>query len=237
LSAATFDEEYQAQRRLSQRRNRPRHAIYGVTAGGEALATSVVSAMEGIVTKPIQGAETEGAIGFFKGIGKGFIGALTKPAVGVFDLASNVSEGIRNTTTVFDKPERDRVRPPRHVPSDGVLVPFSSREALGQYWMKDLEQGAYRNECYVAHIGGDNVVLLTTTRVLSFWSKRLRLEWDLPLTMVQGVTTEDNGIRFSHKSGKDQDKFVLIPDKNAQAWFFAQIASVVKAFNNRRRMD
>lgn len=54
--------------------------------------------------------------------------ALTKPAVGVFDLASNVSEGslvhclhsfviadasvgIRNTTTVFDKPERDRVRP------------------------------------------------------------------------------------------------------------------------------
>jgi vacuolar protein sorting-associated protein 13A/C len=240
LSAATFDEEYQAQRRLSQRRNRPRHAIYGVTAGSEALATSVVSAMEGIVTKPIQGAETEGAIGFFKGIGKGLVGALTKPAVGVFDLASNVSEGIRNTTTVFDKPERDRVRPPRHVPVDGVLVPFSSREALGQYWMKDLEQGAYRNEYYVAHIdraGSDSVVLLTSARVLSFWSKKLRLEWDLPLTMVQGVTTEDNGIRFSHKSGKDHDKFVLIPDKNSQVWFFGQIASVVKAFNNKRRMD
>lgn len=122
--------------------------------------------------------------------------------------------------------------------------------------MRDLEQGAYRNECYVAHIGecstepmlyslniwtdyagGDNVVLLTSARVLSFWSKKLRLEWDLPLTMVQGVTTEDNGIRFSHKSGKDHDKFVLIPDKNAQAWFFGQIASVVKAFNNKRRMD
>ncbi|KAF8846387.1 vacuolar protein sorting-associated protein 13 [Paxillus ammoniavirescens] len=240
LSAATFDSEYQAQRRMSQRRNRPRHAIYGVTAGGEAFASSVVSAMEGIVTKPIQGAETEGAIGFFKGVGKGLVGALTKPAVGVFDLASNVSEGIRNTTTVFDKPERDRVRPPRHVPPDGVLVPFSSREALGQYWMRDLEQGTYRKECYVAHIGlpgGDNVVLLTSTRVLSFWSKKLRLEWDLPLTMVQGVTTEDNGIRFSHKSGKDHDKFVLIPDKKSQVWFFGQIASVVKAFNNRRRMD
>ncbi|KAF9229286.1 vacuolar protein sorting-associated protein 13 [Gyrodon lividus] len=240
LSAATFDSEYQAQRRMSQRRNRPRHAIYGVTAGGEAFASSVVSAMEGILTKPIQGAETEGAVGFFKGVGKGLVGALTKPAVGVFDLASNVSEGIRNTTTVFDKPERDRVRPPRHVPPDGVLVPFSSREALGQYWMRDLEQGAYRKECYVAHIdlpGGDNVVLLTSSRVLSFWSKKLRLEWDLPLTMVQGITTEDNGIRFSHKLGKDHDKFVLIPDKNAQVWLFEQIASVVKAFNNRRRID
>ena len=30
--------------------------------------------------------------------------------VGVFDLASNVSEGVRNTTTVFDNPARDRVR-------------------------------------------------------------------------------------------------------------------------------
>lgn len=52
--------------------------------------------------------------------------AVTKPVVGVFDLASNVSEGsvlssthvyhdiliagIRNTTTVFDNPERDRTR-------------------------------------------------------------------------------------------------------------------------------
>lgn len=240
LSAATFDSEYQAQRRMSQRRNRPRHAIYGVAAGGEAFASSVVSAMEGIVTKPIQGAETEGALGFFKGVGKGLVGVVTKPAVGVFDLASNVSEGIRNTTTVFDKPERDRVRLPRHVPSDGILVPFSAREALGQYWMKDLDNGAYRKDAYVAHIdspGSDNVILLTSTRVLSFWSKKLRLDWDLPLAMVQGIAVEDTGIRFTHKSGKDHDKFVFIPDKTSQAWFFGQIASVVKAFNNRRRMD
>ncbi|KAG1757583.1 vacuolar protein sorting-associated protein 13 [Suillus lakei] len=239
LSAATFDSEYQAQRRMSQRRNRPRHAIYGVAAGGEAFASSVVSAMEGIVTKPIQGAETEGALGFFKGVGKGLVGVVTKPAVGVFDLASNLSEGIRNTTTVFDKPERDRVRLPRHVPSDGIL-PFSAREALGQYWMKDLDNGAYRKEAYVAHIdspGSDNVILLTSTRVLSFWSKKLRLDWDLPLAMVQGIAVEDTGIRFTHKSGKDHDKFVFIPDKTSQAWFFGQIASVVKAFNNRRRMD
>lgn len=51
---------------------------------------------------------------------------VTKPVVGVFDLASNLGEGeyhrwcrfaaymedegIRNTTTVFDAPHRDRVR-------------------------------------------------------------------------------------------------------------------------------
>lgn len=240
LSAATFDSEYQAQRRVSQRRNRPRHVIYGVTAGGEAFANSVFSAVEGIVTKPIQGAETEGAVGFFKGIGKGLVGAVTKPAVGVFDLAANLSEGIRNTTTVFDRPQLDRVRLPRHIPPDGVMVPYSHREALGQYWMRDLENGTYRSESYIAHIdlpGGDIIVLLTTSRVLSFTSRRLRLDWDLPFSDIQGVAVEDNGVRFSHKSGRIYDRFVLIPDQDTLAWFFGQISSVVKAFNARRRMD
>ncbi|KAH9849745.1 vacuolar protein sorting-associated protein 13 [Lenzites betulinus] len=240
LSATTMDSEYQLRRRMNQRRNRPRHAIYGVAAGAEALATSVVSGVEGVLLKPIEGAESEGAKGFFKGVGKGLIGVVTKPVIGVFDLAANVTEGIRNTTTVFDNPARDRVRLPRLVPADGVLVPYSEREALGQYWMKDLEQGRFRNATYVAHInlpGGDNVVLLTTTTVLSFWSNKLRLEWELPFTQVQGVTIEDTGIKFAHKAGKEHDKFVFIPDKSSQTWFFGQIASVVKAFNARRRMD
>ena len=85
--------------------------------------------------------------------------------------------------------------------------------------------------------GSDNVVLLTTSRVLSFWSNKLRLDWDLPFALVQGVTIEDTGVRFAHKSGKDHDKFVFIPDKNSQSWFFGQVAMVVKAFNARRRMD
>jgi vacuolar protein sorting-associated protein 13A/C len=49
LSSATFDSEYQSRRRLAQRRNRPRHVLYGVTSGGEALVNSVGSAMEGVV--------------------------------------------------------------------------------------------------------------------------------------------------------------------------------------------
>ncbi|PCH33647.1 vacuolar protein sorting-associated protein vps13 [Wolfiporia cocos MD-104 SS10] len=240
LSATTFDPEFQLRRRMNQRRNRPRHAIYGVTAGAEAFANSVASGVEGVLMKPLEGAESEGAKGFFKGIGKGLIGAVTKPVVGVFDLASNVSEGIRNTTTVFDNPARDRVRLPRITPADGVLAPYSEQQALGQYWMKDLNDGAYREELYVAHLtlpGSDNVILLTASKVLSFWSKKLRLEWELPFTVVQGVTIEDTGIRFAHKAGKDQDKFVFIPDKTTQTWFFGQVATVVKAFNSRRRMD
>jgi len=126
------------------------------------------------------------------------------------------------------------------VSADGVLRPYDARAATGQYWLRDLDNGTYRQEVYVAHIntpGGDNVVLLTSSRVLSFWSKKLKLEWELPFSQVQGVTVEDTGIRFAHKSGREHDKFVFIQDKSSQSWFFSQVANVVKAFNAKKRQD
>ncbi|KAH8120322.1 vacuolar protein sorting-associated protein vps13 [Phellopilus nigrolimitatus] len=238
LSAATLDADYQAKRRMNQRRNRPRHALVGVSAGAEAFANSVASGVEGM--KPIEGADAEGAFGFFKGMGKGIVGAVTKPVVGVFDLAANVTEGIRNTTTVFDAPQRDRVRKPRHIPADGVLQPYSSRRALGQSWMRDLQDGKYRKEYYISHIdlpGTDNVILLTNGRIISFSSRELRLQWDLSLTSVAGVQGEHTGIRFASKAGRDHDKFVIIQDNGSKDWFFEEVKAVVMAFNARRRLE
>jgi vacuolar protein sorting-associated protein 13A/C len=111
----------------------------------------------------MEGAEKGGAAGFAKGVGKGFVGYVrssfptvradvcslfTKPAVGVMDFLAASTEGIRNTTTVFDQQDIDRVRLPRFIASDGVLRPFSSRDALGQSWLK---------ESYVAHLGESNL--------------------------------------------------------------------------------
>ncbi len=121
LSAATLDAEYQSKRRMTQRRNKPKHALYGVAAGASAFADSVTSAFEGVAQMPLNGAEREGAAGFAKGVGKGFVGLFTKPAVGVMDFLSASTEGIRNTTTVFDQNDLDRVRLPRFISSDGVL--------------------------------------------------------------------------------------------------------------------
>ena len=63
------------------------------------------------------------------------------------------------------------------------------------------------------------------------------MEWDLPFTNIKGVTIEDTGIRFAHKAGKEHDKFIYIPEKSSQSWFFEQIAAVVKSFNAKKRMD
>jgi vacuolar protein sorting-associated protein 13A/C len=85
--------------------------------------------------------------------------------------------------------------------------------------------------------GGDGVALLTADRMLTFGTKKLRLNWDLSLAQVLRVINEDHGIRFVHKAGKDRDKYVAIEDQKSQAWFYEQIAGVVKSFNARRRMD
>jgi len=48
LSAATLDKTYQDRRRMTQFRNRPKHALYGVTQGANSLATSIASGFEGL---------------------------------------------------------------------------------------------------------------------------------------------------------------------------------------------
>ena len=89
LAAATLDKEYQDQRRMSKSRNRPKHALYGVTSGGNAFASSMASGIGGLARHPLEGAEKEGFQGFAKGVGKGFLGLATKPVIGAFDMASS----------------------------------------------------------------------------------------------------------------------------------------------------
>ena len=54
-----------------------------------------VEGASGIVTNPFQGAKKEGAKGFFKGVGRGLVGAVAKPTAGVIDFASGTLEGIK----------------------------------------------------------------------------------------------------------------------------------------------
>jgi len=111
-----------------------------------------------------------------------------KPAVGVLDFLSNTATGIRNTTTLFEGGAIERVRQPRFIASDGVLRPYSEREALGQSWLHSLGF-RYEREVYVAHLvlGGDDdtAVILTEARILLIQSVRLRVIWDVPLACVE----------------------------------------------------
>lgn len=233
LSAATLDKNFQDRRRMSRNRNRPKHALYGVTAGAQSLATSLASGAGGLIKKPFEGAAQEGPLGFFKGIGKGVVGLTTKPVIGVFDLASNVTEGIRNTTTVFDQEGLERVRLTRYIGRDGIVRPYSQREALGQFWLKQLDNGKHFDEEYVAHLElqeQDVVVIVTYTRIMLVKAKRLWCEWDIPLRDIRTISKEKTGITLVLKGR--QGPFIPVRDREQLEFLFGKIAGVVGVFNS-----
>ncbi|KAM7185556.1 putative vacuolar protein sorting-associated protein [Naviculisporaceae sp. PSN 640] len=237
LAAATMDKQFQDRRRITRARNRPKHAIFGVTAGANSLFTSVASGVGGLARKPLEGAEQEGALGFFKGIGKGVVGLATKPAIGVLDFASNVSEGVRNTTTVFDGSELDRVRLPRYIPADGIVRPYSQREALGQSWLKQVDNGKYFDEAYIAHLElptEDMVVMVTYSRILLIRSRRLQTEWDVPLKDVQTIAKERTGLSLTLRGGTN-GPFIPIGQESGRTFIYKNVAVAVEEFNRRFR--
>lgn len=182
---------------------------------------------------PMEGAEKGGAAGFARGVGKGFVGLFTKPAVGIMDFISASAEGVRNTTTVFDANDIDRVRLPRFIAADGVLRPYSARDALGQSWLKDLDSGAYFNESYVAHLdipGDDAVAILSNQRLLFVQLRKMRVIWQVSFDELQSLSLEQSGIALTLRGGTP-GPFLPIPEQLGREWFFRKIASVVESFN------
>lgn len=235
LAAATMDKQFQDRRRMTRARNRPKHALYGVTAGANSFVSSLASGVGGLARQPLMGAEQEGVGGFFKGIGKGVVGLATKPVIGVFDLASNVSEGIRNTTTVFDADGLDRVRLTRYIGVDGIVRPYNEREALGQFWLKQLDNGKYFDEVYLAHLElprEDVVVMLTFSRIMLVKAKRLTTEWDVPLKEIATISKERTGLSLTLRGGTN-GPFVPVGDESSRNWLYSKIGVAVGEFNKR----
>lgn len=240
LATATMDKQFQDRRRITRARNRPKHALYGVTAGANSLITSVASGVGGLAKKPLEGAEQDGVAGFFKGVGLGVLGLATKPALGIFDLASNVSEGIRNTTTVFDGEGLDRVRLTRFISADGIVRPYNQREALGQFWLKQLDNGKYFNEQYIAHLElprEDMVVMLTYTRIMLIKSKKLTSEWDVPLKDIQTISKERTGLSLTLRGGTN-GPFIPVAEESSRNFLYQKIGVAVGEFNRKyKAMD
>lgn len=233
LTVATMDSKFQERRRLNQRRNKPKHALYGVASGANSFFESVSSGFTGIAQAPIEGAAKEGAGGFFKGLGKGLIGLPTKTAIGVFDLASNVSEGIRNTTTVLDGEGLDKVRLPRYISYDGVIRPYSQREAQGQFWLKSIEGGAYFNETYLAHLvlpGEEQAVLVTFQKIILFSVNTWKVTWIISFDEIATVSLESTGITILFKRSR-AGPFIPIPEKRSRLFLYSRLKIAVDKFN------
>ncbi|KAK7482167.1 hypothetical protein BaRGS_00026632, partial [Batillaria attramentaria] len=163
LATLTLDYEYQKKRR-EQLNKRPANAREGFARGGKGLVMGVVDGVAGILRKPVEGAKREGVGGFFKGVGKGLVGFVTRPTTGMMDFASSSFEGIRRIAEVQD--ETRRLRPPRRFFKDKVIRPYNHQEAEGCAILQEIEKGKYaKTDEYQAHVvvskDGKNIFIVT----------------------------------------------------------------------------
>lgn len=235
LSAATMDRAFQDKRRMKRARNRPKHALYGITSGANSFVDNIASGVTGLALAPVQGATQGGALGFFKGLGKGIVGLPTKTALGFFDLAQSVSEGVRNTTTVFDGNAIESVRPPRFISLEGIVRPYNQREAQGQAWLKVANNGEFFRDNYLAHLSlaeDDMIIIVTYLRIMLLGTTAMTTEWEIRFRDLQTIAMERTGLTLILRGGV-QGPFIPIPDPSSRKFLYKEIGVAVTEFNRK----
>ncbi|KKA30686.1 hypothetical protein TD95_004632 [Thielaviopsis punctulata] len=77
------------------RENQPVTGIKkGCTVAAKNFGVGMYEGITDIVTKPVQGAKKEGALGFIKGVGKGSVNMVVKPYSAMFGLLAYPSQGV-----------------------------------------------------------------------------------------------------------------------------------------------
>jgi len=212
--AGTFSMDADYVEKRQQVQPKPKHVVQGLVTGSAGLGRGVMEGLTGLISAPIEGAQSEGVTGFIKGVGKGVVGAVVKPTAGMFDLATRTAEGIANTFDFLeeargDPSETDRVRPPRmmHGP-EHALRAYSKSEAIAQRVLLQLRDGVYMHEALhmCAAISPAEVVVLTSGRLLLASSTTYRTTRQFPLLAIQAVRTlkERNAIELQLKSGTNR---------------------------------
>ncbi|XP_066473905.1 intermembrane lipid transfer protein VPS13A isoform X2 [Tiliqua scincoides] len=161
VAAITMDDDYQQKRREAMNRQ-PTGFKEGITRGGKGLVSGFVSGITGVVTKPIRGAQKEGAAGFFKGVGKGLVGVVARPTGGIIDMASSTFQGIKRATNTSE--DVTSLRPPRFFNEDGVIRPYRLRDGAGSQMLQNIENGRFAKLRYFTHAMVNNTDLLMVTK-------------------------------------------------------------------------
>ena len=130
FGALAIDPQYNARRQLAQQQH-VAHSGEGLLLGMQALGHGLIGGVSGVIEQPIRGMAHGGGLGFVKGVGRGLVGIVAKPLSGIAAAVSKTSEGVaadaRRVTPgqLFrSRADQHRVRQPRVIGPDGVLLPY-----------------------------------------------------------------------------------------------------------------
>ncbi|KAL8570903.1 hypothetical protein ACOMHN_023576 [Nucella lapillus] len=201
LAALSFDKDYQKKRHLRLQQH-PQNVPASLAQACRSLVVGVGLGFSGIVLDPVKGAHDDGVEGFFKGIGKGILGLLTKPTGGVIDMVSMAFDGLRRAAEM-EGGVSAKLRLPRFINPDIGLRPYSDYKASGQRLLRHLKKGEVSHQDrYWAHaplskeeradillITNRHVMLLERCRFWGSWD----VEWIIDVDAILGVPAIADG--------------------------------------------
>ena len=102
-----------------------------------------------------------------KGVGKGVTGLILKPVVGVVDLITDTTEGIKNSAVYFDE-KKNRIRPPRYIGSDLILLIYDYDKSWGQFLLRTIDNAVYDNQFLVdfIHLVDEKYLIISDKMIL-----------------------------------------------------------------------
>ncbi|EGC29659.1 hypothetical protein DICPUDRAFT_158736 [Dictyostelium purpureum] len=152
LVQLSLDDQY-IKERQENNKVKPKGVKEGLEFGIRDFSEGVIKGITGIIDEPLKGATQEKSIeGFFKGVGKGMLGIAVKPTVGVFELMTRTSEGIKNSTSVAKSLlQIKRRRIPRYFPREGTLSPYNAFKAIGSFILYSKIGPPPTHDWYVFH--------------------------------------------------------------------------------------
>ena len=104
------------------------------------------------------------------GIGWGVVGTLSKPAIGVLDLATGAANAVRESSRSAHRAAPAKVRAARVVQGPGgILANFSEKEAAGQGWLYKINGRRYE-ELFVGfeQLSQELLIVVSSERVVIF---------------------------------------------------------------------
>jgi hypothetical protein len=148
----------------------------GVESGFIKLVEGFMDGVTGVVKAPMRGAEKKGIEGLFKGIGKGLLGLLVKPIIGISDAATDVMIGVKSTVEHNNGLQhrhgvlRNQFRPRRPMYGrDKVLRAYNVEDAAAATLMLRTRLAGEND---LSHMDmGDRVALLGVRRLLLLGTK------------------------------------------------------------------
>jgi hypothetical protein len=171
MTVLTLDRKYAQQRdRGDDLRNHQgdMNVALGLGSGVQKLVHGFLDGVTGVVKAPIRGAEKRGLEGFAKGVGKGLLGLLVKPLVGISDGLTDVMIGVKGSVDGASGGQSGmvmQIRPRRPV--------YGRDRAIRAYNMADaaalalMQRTRLAGELYLSHLDmGDRLALLSIKRIL-----------------------------------------------------------------------